>query len=639
MELFSLLFVSLSLAAGWQIVRQLPMTFHRAEAVAYTVVVGLVFTVWTVFITTVLLGFAIGLPLAIVLLSLFSVVLQFATKTRCVITSQPYSKKWRWLAWIFTVATGLLLITLTYLSYQFPAPDGSWITNGNVYGDGPLHVSLANQFALGNSVDLVSAVYQKSPLTYPFLGDFYSGILRRLGADWQLAMTLPSVLMIVSLAQLVFSAGYRLLRSVIGAWLQFLMLLFGGSFHGGLVLGGVLLTQGITAYNAKIGNSIAFATGDQYLNIVYSHFLPQRSYLFGMALFIIAMSIALELYRGFGKKVSLKRVRIAAMIAGVSVGAMPMVHMHSFLVIGVLLGLSTTLMLIHRRLPNGWLWMIVCALVVAAPQLIWQVGHSLHGHFISFITGWMMQNFSPITDTNLVWFWFGQLGVLLLTILVGWYWLRRYNAPVEIWLLYVSGVAIFVLCNVISFQPSLWDNMKLFNYAFWFLMVVTAFIFTKWWSYRLGRIVTVIGMVSLCLYGVLTLGISGPQLNFEVISKNDVAFGEQLRTETPTDAYILVSDRHSHPVTMLSDRKVLISYSGWYNLYGAEWEQVLADRDAMLQGVVNAQDLVAQYGLTHAVFSDEEATQGIVNVDYYLRHYRLVSHDFGWWVFDLGSRL
>lgn len=636
--LIPLLFTGLSVMFGWQVVRQLPMVFYRLEAIAFSVVIGIITATWTVFIAALLLGFAIGLPVATVLLLSLTSTLYFFVKPRYTINTKPYVKNWRWLARISAGLICSLLLWLTYLSYQFPAADGTWITNGNVYGDGPLHVSLANQFAIGNSVDLVSSVYQKAPLTYPFLSDFYSGVLRRLGADWQLTMVLPSALVIVSLAQLIFSFGYRLLRSTLGAWLQFLMLIFGGSLHGGIVLGWVLFTQGIEAYHEKIGNAIVFATGDQYLNIVYSHFLPQRSYLFGMALFIVAASITLEIYRSFGKKVSLRTVRITALAAGVLIGMMPMVHMHSFLVAGSLLVLATVGMMIYRRLPTGWWWLVVSAGIVAMPQLIWQFGHSFHGHFISFITGWMMQNFLPVNDVNIVWFWLGQLGLLLVVMLAGWYWLYRYHASAEIWLIYVAGLIIFVLCNVISFQPSLWDNMKLFNYAFWFFMIVTAYIFLQWRHHHFGRLIVIVGMTSLCLYGVITLCISGPRINIELLSKNDVAFGEQLRTEIPETAYVLVTDRHSHPVTMLSDRKVLVSYSGWYNLYGEEWGQIVTDRDAMLQGATSASSLIAKYELTHAVFSDNEVSQNTVALQYFLSHYKLVSHDKGWWVFDLGSR-
>lgn len=263
--LITLLFTGLSVAFGWQVVRQLPMVFYRLEAIAFSVVIGIITATWTVFIAALLLGFTIGLPLAVVLLLVAASTLQFFVKPRYTIATKPYSRHLRWLARISAGLICSLLIGLTYLSYQFPAADGTWITNGNVYGDGPLHVSLANQFAIGNSVDLVSSVYQKAPLTYPFLSDFYSGVLRRLGADWQQAMALPSALMIISLAQLIFSFGYRLLRSTLGAWLQFLMLIFGGSFHGGIVLGWVLFTQGIAAYHERIGNSIVFATGDQYI--------------------------------------------------------------------------------------------------------------------------------------------------------------------------------------------------------------------------------------------------------------------------------------------------------------------------------------------------------------------------------------
>ena len=135
--------------------------------------------------------------------------------------------------------------------------------------------------------------------------------------------------------------------------------------------------------------------------------------------------------------------------------------------------------------------------------------------------------------------------------------------------------------------------------------------------------------------GFFTLVLSGPQLTFELLSSQDVTVGQYVENNLPQDAYILVGDRHNNPATMLGDRKVLMTFSGWYNLYDANWPQTLADRGTMLAGGEGAADLISKYGVTYAIFSDQEVASGEANLAYYSEHYYLEYGLNGWYIFDL----
>ncbi len=638
--MWALLAIVGSIVAGWQVVRQLPLQMRRTEALAASVAIGFNLVSWLVFMAAWAFGFAIGLPLALFLATAMTAASQRYLKPQVIITEQPYSKRYRWLTMILALTSLYIVGNLVVLSYQFPADNGSWISNGNVWGDGPLHVGLITHFAGGNKIDLVSPIYQKIPLSYPFIGDFYSSVLMRLGGSWQLSLMIVSLIMTASLMMLIFSFGYRLLGSVRAAWLQFLLLLLSGSTHAGYVLSKVLLTQGYAAYVALIGTSIPFATGDNYLNFFHSHPLPQRSYLFGMPIFIIVAMVALELYRGKALAGKPKLAQRSGLIVGALAGLLPLIHTHSFLVLASLLGLAAAGMLIKsRKLVVGWLQMLITMAVVALPQLVYQFSTSYDSHFNSSISGWMMQNFSPLEHANWFEFWLMQLGALFIFMLLGWYFLRRYKARAEIWLAYIAGLLIFAICNVHVFQPSEWDNMKFFEYAFWFIMLATAWIMTKWLRPWYGKLAVGAIMLSLTIMGFYTLVLSGPKITFELLSASEVSFGESMNKTLPADAYILVSDRHNHPITMLAGRKVLMTYAGWYNLYHANWPTVSADRSTMLLGGVGAENLIRSYGLTHVVFSDYEVANGQANLEFYKQHYALFTNQDGWWVFNLKQPL
>lgn|GEM_PF-1599509 len=624
---------------GWQIVRALPMRFHRLEVVAASLVIGYNLAAWLVFLLALIVGWNFGLPLATMLILAGSLWSHFKWRSRYEIVPMPRRKGWiKWAEIILAALIAWVMINLVLASYNFPAV-GDWYSNGNVWGDSPLHVGLANQFAHGDTVDMVSPIYLKVPLAYPIMGDFWSGVLLRLTDSWFWAMTIPTMTMLLATLQLIFSFGYRLLGSLKGAWLQFLMITFSGSLRGAFILGNVLLTRGFTAYNETVGTSLAFATGDNYLNFVNSHLLPQRAYLFGMGFFIIAASILLHIY----KETRLHHINREAtlrlgLIGGVIAGSLPLIHTHSFMVLLGVMILATGALAYRGRghVPTPWWLMLITTMALAVPQLYWQFRTTYNSHFGHWIFGWMMQNFELRPNDNWFGFWFLNVGFLFVAALAGWYFLRRYRAKAELWLAYVAGVSIFLICNIYVFQPSTWDNMKFFEYGFWFIMIAIAFVLTKWWNSLVGKVAVVIVMLSLCTMGFFALVLSGGnQLTFQILSSQDVAVGQYVQKNLPDDAYILVGDQHNNPVTMLGDRKVLMTFSGWYNLYGADWATTLSDRGAMLGGKDGAEDLIRSYGLNYAIFNLNEVGSGEANLDYYEQHFSLEYDLNGWYIFNL----
>jgi hypothetical protein len=88
---------------------------------------------------------------------------------------------------------------------------------------------------------------------------------------------------------------------------------------------------------------------------------------------------------------------------------------------------------------------------------------------------------------------------------------------------------------------------------------------------------------------------------------------------------------------MLADRHVVMSYSGWYNLYGSDWPTTMSDRGVMLMGGSGAADDITRYHPNFAAFSDAEIASGQANLNFFEGHFRLFDHEDGWWVFDLRA--
>lgn len=626
----------LAVAVGWQVVRQLPVTWRRLEALAASVAVGFAVTVWVFFAGAITLGWPVTMAVVPPLLVAGMGLSWWRLPQRCRLTSVPYthSRLGMVLGWLVALPIAGWLMWLTAISYQFPAADGVWYANGNVWGDAPLHVGLTNQFSLGDKLDLVSPVYKRVALTYPVMSDLFSAVGRRLGSGWHTSLMLPSALMLLALLQLLFSIAYRLLGSARAAALSWLMIVFSGSTISGWRVGKVLITQGYEAFLVEIRH-----IGDNYLNFIYSHPLPQRAYLFGMPLFIVVMTVALELWRQRKHRDGHSR-RLGAMIAGAILGLMPLVHTHSFMVsIGVLVLATGALWWVRQRLPVGWWWLLGIGLVLALPQIYWQFSTTYHGGFSHFIWGWKMADFYPDPTANWWAFWLVNTGWLFVVLMGGWYWLRQSRAKPEMWLVYVAAVGIFAICNVYVFQPSMWDNMKFFEYSFWLTMMVAAGIMAPWLKTWGGRLIVGGLMLSLTVMGFCLLVLAAPRQTYELLSASEVNFGQQMERQLPADAYVLVGDRHNHPITMLADKKVFMTFAGWYNLYDGNWIQTYTDRGIMLRGEEGAENLIGYYGLTFAVFSDAEIWSSQANQQFFAQRYQLFANEDGWWVYDLRTKL
>ena len=622
----------LAVAVGWQVVRQLPVTWRRLEAAAASVAVGFALCAWVFFAGAITVGWNLTMAVVPALLVLAVGVSWWRLPARCQVTSTPYTHS-RWgmvVSWLVVVPVAAWLMWLTAESYQFPAANGAWYANGNVWGDAPLHVSLVNQFAIGDKLDLVSPVYKQVALTYPIMSDLWSAVSRRLGGDWVVSLMLPSAVMLLALLQLLFSFAYRLLGSARAAGLSWLMIVFSGSALSGWRVGGVLVTQGYEAFLVEIRH-----IGDNYLNFIYSHPLPQRAYLFGMPLFIVVMTVALELWRQRKQRAAHARA-MGAVVAGVILGLMPLVHTHSFMVSAGVLVLATGAMWWgRRRVPAGWWQMIIVGFGLALPQIWWQFSTTYHGGFSRWIWGWKMADFYPDPTANWWLFWIVNTGWLFVVLLGGWWWLRRQRAKAELWIVYAAAVGIFAVCNVYVFQPSMWDNMKFFEYAFWLIMIVAAGIMAPWLKTWVGRMIVGGLMLSLTIMGFCLLFLAAPRQTYELLSADEVTFGQHMQRDLPENAYVLVGDRHNHPITMLADRKVLMTFAGWYNLYDGNWIQTYTDRGIMLRGESGAEDLIATYGLNFVVFSDGEIWSNQVNQQFFADRYRLFANEGGWWVYDL----
>ena len=245
----------------------------------------------------------------------------------------PYRKvnEWKRLfrenpVWILMAVTFAFFCYCLYTHTIVGNADGSMHTGQSTYGDMNMHFSFITSIANQQTFPPEYSLLPGHKLSYPFLCDSVSSSLYLMGASLRLAYVLP---MLGAILQ-VFMGFYCLIKYWLGrsataliAWILFF-------WNGGL--GFVYFDNA-----EKIHKIFAefYMTPTNYLDknlrwvqVIVDMLIPQRATLFGWAILFPLLAF---LFRAIAE-----RKKKLFVMAGVAAGALPMIHTHSFLALGMI---------------------------------------------------------------------------------------------------------------------------------------------------------------------------------------------------------------------------------------------------------------------------------------------------------------
>lgn len=201
--------------------------------------------------------------------------------------------------------------------------------------------------------------------------------------------------------------------------------------------------------------------------------LPQRSALFAYPLDLIVFILLATLLAM--PHATYKQKTKVYTLCGVVTGLLPLVHAHSFLSMGLLLAvfalldLRQTFNLNSKTGGSFWLWVrfAVCVLVLSVPQMpnyFDRLMNSGGNKFLSLQPIWRNNPWNKVIedesliDLNFFALWFGALGFF---VPLG---LAAFNLPLSASQrrLHWSFWSLFVIANIVQFQPWDKDNNKVF---------------------------------------------------------------------------------------------------------------------------------------------------------------------------------
>lgn len=502
------------------------------------------------------------------------------------------------------------------------------------FGDIPFHMTQVSKFAYSPSLNFNEPIFDGERLRYSFLINALSGILLHFGGSWPFAMHLPAMSFMALGTVLTFIIYRNFLKSSYGSLIALIIFLLGAGFGANQYFYKYLTTQtsnndGFVNYlvDNSISTTIRYDTAYPNQNIDWGApmslvFLHQRAFLFGFFIF----SLFWFLLDKWKKNPSDKKLTI---MIGVIAVLGPFGHFHSFIVMCVVFACIGIHSLIKKDyfLFRHLIVLVIIIFLLTAPQILYLIQGKeplllAQDSLLKFRLGWMTEpgigsvNFNPESGFILgrllpfLNFLLLNFGVVLPIFIVAGITIMWFSSIRKMFggilLLFTVGVALFLVVQLIRFQPWDFDNNKILVYFQFFAapVMVAFFLWLRSKAKILGTTIFVV-FTTLSIYSGVVDQIPRFMVPFNrlpvIFDKDAVATAEFIKSNIPADDKIVTSSTHLNPVSSLAGRPVLVGYPGWLwsrgILYGGRENEL---KRFFVNPVSNI-DIANKYNATYAL--------------------------------------
>ena len=549
--------------------------------------------------------------------------------------------------------------------HSFRWEGGAVYSSQATYGDMSMHLSFLTSLANQGDFPPDYSLLPGTRLSYPFLSDSISASLYQLGAPLWFAYQLP---MWAAGAQVLFGLYAffsAMTESRAQAALAWVFFAFNGGFGFFYFLGGGVenFTRIFTAFYETPTNLVG--ENIRWVNVLVDMMLPQRATLFGWAVLFPALYLLCRaVYQG---------QRRCFFLVGLMAGALPMIHTHSFLALGLVCGVWLAAWLLGRlcwEVPAAragklllavglgalalckelfrdredsplflaaagavlglfllWLGLLVgevsrrrqareallpwgvllgVSLALALPQLcVWTFQQAGEGGFLQGHLGW------AIGAESYLFFYLQNLGLAGLLALGGLF-LSRGGAFLRL----APALAIWLLAELVVFQPNVYDNNKLLYPAYAFLCCAAARCACRGLGLlrsRRARAGAAAGVVAVASFSaVLTMGREAVA-RYQLFGTGAVELAQWVEANTDPGSVILTDTRHNNEIAALAGRNVVCGSPSYLYYHGLPYDRAQRDVGQMYAAPQESQALLAQYQVRYILVSDFERGSYPVN--------------------------
>ena len=546
----------------------------------------------------------------------------------------------RWPLWLILITIGSVVTFIFWTKVLTPTEFGLTTGGEGLYGDTALHLSYAMSLVT-QGLPPQNPLFASIQLRYPFLVNLFSASLVKLGMNLRFSFILPQLIYFLAFVALFYylakKVGATQLRhsgnSASGGRVQNLFFRFDSEqarMTGNLTAFFALLIfflgwgLGFTKYLQDVKQSSSWLVNREYTNnlpgynlhnVLTGLIFPERSFLPGLVIGLLIAVLAIQPFNHLTikssetKSDSARQSRIFPQFAihnskfliliGFLLGILPLWHTHTFIFFGLAVGIWTilpSLQLTHpgpllrregilipplfKRRLGGVIFIYTIALLLALPALLWFRGQVTQAAFIHLTSGW-------IAGEHFLAFWWRNTGLLIPLALIGFLLLPKNKR-----IIFVPAFAMFIIANLVIFQPWDWDNIKLFSWVFLFLSIPAGHCLSvilgspaqrddsriqipdasaRGGLARMTRgLFVLVLLFSLTASGILSLAYLA-NTEYTIYDKQDLELVAWVKTNTrPTDVF-LVDPWPNHPVPGLTGRSVYLGYPGHLWVHGIDY--------------------------------------------------------------------
>ena len=592
-------------------------------------VIGTLLSMWAPILFAFLRGFGITAHIAAAIFALALHALWFARRGKTVPCAEDAAID-RPLPYLLVP----FMVLAIYLvgSHTLQNVDGALYTGQCTYGDMAMHLSFITSIAGQQTFPPEYNLLPGTPVSYPFLCDSVSSSLYLLGTPLRWAYMIPMFFAFAQVFCGVWFLAREFCRRKYAPVLAFLLFFLNGGLGMIYFLNGEYSLHDLFTAFYKTPTNLT-EKGMRWVNVIADMLLPQRATLFGWAaLFAVLYLLFRAVFRGD------TRLYLPAGILG---GLLPMVHTHSYFALGLMAACWLVYSAVRDRLSREWFlrWLRfgLPAVLLALPQLFLWTFPSVGGneHFVRVVIDWVNNGKEPW-----LWFWIKNVGLVFVLTPFAFFAVSKEQRAA-----FSGAVFIFVVCELLVFQPNEYDNNKLLYVAYAFGCFVCADALAGW----LGQLRSPAAqgvLLALTLFistnaAVFTLGrevASGiPKYGYELFSRDEAAAAEYIIENTEPDALFLTRDNHDNTVATLTGRNIVCGSGSYLYFHGLNYQgqQRLAE-----QMLTNAEVFEANReseGLDYVYIGyHERALTGVIT-DYLTENYPIAFSAGAITIYDLHA--
>jgi len=488
-----------------------------------------------------------------------------------------------------------------------PKADGSFWCGQSTYGDLCMHLAFTTSIENAKFPPAYTLLYG-TELSYPYLTDSLSATFHMLGLSLNLALAVPGTFlmflcyfgfMLLSTRHL----GDRRKAIAVAALLFFLNggLGFLYDFDMAFRDGFEKVRDIFTGYYHTPANQPELNL--RFSNVICDLMIPQRSLLGGWAMVLPCLYLLPDAFTHGSRRETI--------LLGLWAGALPLVHTHTFLALGLFSGgyvLGRLFLKPGKRKKTLLLSLLylMIVLVLALPQLVFHaVRQTLEGGALRFQFNWVNNSGGRGLIDGYFWFWIKNAGLPFVLFLIALPDLFQRGKGET----FFGMTAIFAVAEFVIFQPNEYDNNKLFYIWYMFVCILAAdagsVLMQRLAGLRGRAVLAAFFLFSSIFSGCLSLGREAVS-SYQLFSATAVRAGDWILANTDKNAVFLTGQQHINPVASLAGRQILCGSDLYVFFHGLNYREEQAACRLFYEDPEGCRDVLDRYQVDYIYVSDYE---------------------------------